>query len=116
MTTKQQVTLNTYRKNPRLLAKPMEDELGPGGILHPLLVAVAKDRNLRFEIRDRRFNVYYGGGNLLLVDGRKWPWMLHFDEKYFKGGALTPTLPTQVSAIDDAHAWVQAFQDLINGI
>lgn len=117
MTTKQRVNLNTYPKIPRLLAKPMEVALGPGGALHPVLVAVAKDRRLRLDIRDRRFNVYYGGGNLMLVDGRKSPWVLHFDEKYLKGGSLKPpTLPTQFSAIDDANAWVQAFPELIAGM
>jgi hypothetical protein len=117
MTTKQQVDLDTYWKRPRLLAEPMEAALGPGGGLHPFLVAVADDHRLRLDIRDRRFNVYYGGGNLMRVDGRKSPWVLHFDGKYFKGGALRPpTLPTQFSAIDDAHAWVQAFPDLIAGM
>jgi len=110
MTTKQQVNLNSYSKIPRLLSKPMEVALGPGGDLHPVLVAVAKDDRLRLDIRDRRFNVYYGGGNLMLVDGRKSPWALHFDKKYFKGGTLKPpTLPPQFSSIDDAHAWVLAF-------
>ena len=71
MTTKQQVNLNTYPKIPRLLAEPMEAALSPEGDLHPVLVAVAKDDRLRLDIRDRRFNVYYGGGNLMLVDGRK---------------------------------------------
>jgi hypothetical protein len=43
--------------------------------------------------------------------------MLHFDEKYFKGGALKPpTLPTQVSTKKDVHAWVQAFPKLIAGM
>jgi hypothetical protein len=117
MTTKQQVDLNIYPKIPRLLAEWMEVALGPGGALHPVLVAVAGDDRLRLDIRDRRFNVYYGGGNLMLVDGRKSPWELHFDEKYFKGGALKPpTLPTQFSDIDDAHAWVQAFPVLIDGM
>jgi hypothetical protein len=117
MTTKQQVDLNIYRKEPRLLAEQMEVALGPEGALRPVLVAVADDHQLRLDIRDRRFNVYYGGGNLMLVDGRKSPWALHFDEKYFKGGILQPpTLPTQFSAIDDANAWVQAFPSLIRSM
>jgi hypothetical protein len=117
MKTKQQVDLNTYRKIPRLLKGPMEVALAQGGTLHPVLVAVADDHRLRLDIRDCRFNVYYGGGNLMLVDGRKSTWMLHFDEKYFKGGSLKPpTLPTQFSCIDDAHAWVQAFPNLIAGM
>jgi hypothetical protein len=117
MTTKQQVNLNTYPKIPRLLAEPMEAALSPGGDLHPVLVAVAKDDRLRLDIRDRRFNVYYGGGNLMLVDGRKSPWALHFDKKYFKGGTpKPPTLPPQFSSIDDADDWVLAFPELIAGM
>jgi hypothetical protein len=117
MTTKRQVRLDTYRKSPRRLAGPMEAALGPGGGLHPVLVAVADDHRLRLDIRDRRFNVYYGGGSLMRVDGHESPWGLHFDGKYFRGGALQPpTLPTECSAIDDAHAWVQAFPDLIAGM
>jgi hypothetical protein len=81
------------------------------------LVAVAKDRRLRFEIRERRFNVYYGGGSLMRVYERKQRWMFHFDEKYFKDGALkAPKLPTQVLAIKDVDAWVQAFPKLIEGM
>jgi len=117
MTTKQQVNLNTYPKIPRLLAEPMEAALRPGGGLHPVLVAVAKNDRLRLDIRDRRFNVYYGGGNLMLVDGRKSPWELHFDKKYFKGGTPEPpTLPPQFSSIDDADDWVLAFPELIDGM
>jgi hypothetical protein len=37
--------------------------------------------------------VYYGGGNLMLVDGRKSPWALHFDKKYFKGVRRTVIIP-----------------------
>ena len=117
MTTKQQVNLDTYRKIPRLLSKQMEVALGPGGDLHPLLIAVDKDRRLRFEIRERRFNLYYCGGNLMRVYERKQLWMLHFDEKYFKGGALKPPkLPTQVSTRKDVHDWVKAFPELIAGM
>lgn len=43
--------------------------------------------------------------------------MLHFDEKYFKGGVLKPPkLPTQVSTNKDVHDWVKAFPDLIAGM
>ena len=117
MATKKDVNLDTYRKKPRLLAKQMEDALRPGGALHPVLAAVAGDDRLRLDIRERRFNVYYGGGSLMLVDGRELPWALHFDSKYFNGGALTPPdLPTQFSTIDDANAWVHAFPDLMAGM
>jgi hypothetical protein len=114
MTTKQQINLDTYKKKPRLLAESMEAALRPGGGLHPVLAAVAEDDQLRLDIRERRFNVYYGGGSVMLVDGRESPWVLHFDVKYFKDGtSQPPTLPAWFSTIDDAHAWVQAFSRLI---
>ncbi|MBI5117252.1 hypothetical protein HZA56_12325 [Candidatus Poribacteria bacterium] len=117
MTTKHQVDLDTYKKRPRLLPTSMECALGPGGDLHSVLEAVTQDNRLRLDIRDRRFNVYYGGGNLLLVNGQKSPWTLHFDEKYFRSGTLEgPSLPKQFSGSSDARAWVQAFPKLIAGM
>lgn len=115
--TKQEVNLNIYQKAPRMLSEQMMVALEPGGDLHPVLIAVAGDVRLRLDIRDRRFNVFYGGGNLMRVDGRTFPWELHFDEKYFKGGAIRPpALPTQFSTTDDTRAWVQAFPELIAGM
>ena len=95
----------------------MEKALGANGDLHPVLAAVVNHDRLRLEIRELRFNVYYGGGNLMLVDGRKTPWAMHFDEKYFKGGGLEPPiLPSQLSSVNDSHAWVKAFPELIAGM
>jgi hypothetical protein len=117
MTKKQEVDLDTYQKSPRLLAKAMEQALVPGGGLHPLLTAVTQDNRLRLEIRERRFNVYYAGGNLLLVDGRKSPWAMRFDEKYFRDGSFRPpTLPPQYSTLADSRAWIEEFPALIAGM
>lgn len=120
MTNKKQVDLDTYRnkKKPRLLAEAMEMALRPEGALRPVLDEIIKDDELRLDIRERRFNVYFQGGNLMRVDGRRQPWELHFDEKYFKGGApQTPKdLPMQFSTIDDAHAWVNKFSYLKAGM
>lgn len=117
MTQKQQVDLDNYQKPLRHLSDTMEAALRPGGGLHPILHAVSRDGRLRLDIRDSRFNVYFGGGSLMLVDGRWSPWELRFDEKYFKGGALTPpSLPRKYSAFTDASAWVQAFPDLMHAM
>lgn len=117
MTTKKYVNLKTYRKAPRQLAEPMLNALGSGGGLHPILDAVASNNKLRFDIRDRRFNIYYGGGSLMLVDGRVTPWALSSDDKYFKGGALSkPNLPSQFATEDDIRDWVAALPKLIEGM
>lgn len=117
MTKKLQVDLSVYRKRSRLLGAPMEKELREGG-LYPILVAVQQDTCLRLDIRDRRFNVYYRGGSLLCVDGRKSPWSMFCDKKYFAGDMLRRLagLPHQFSTSNDAQAWVQAFPALQAGM
>ncbi|MBW6485464.1 MAG: hypothetical protein K0B01_04850 [Syntrophobacterales bacterium] len=116
MTTKNDVDLTTYRKGPRLLTQAMEDALGPGGMLNPVLVRVAADQRLRLEIRDHRFNIYYRGGNLMRVDGRKKLWSLHFDKEYFNDiSCPAPELPQE--CIDaNLERWIEAFPDLIAGM
>ncbi|MDO8962928.1 MAG: hypothetical protein Q7W30_00370 [Coriobacteriia bacterium] len=117
MTKKHGVNLETYRKADRHLSKDLLNQLQGTGMLHPILEAVSGDDALRFDIRERRFNVYYQGGSLLMVDGRKSPVALHFDPKYFKGNATTaPELPASLSSRADAEAWVSAFGGLKRGM
>ena len=117
MTTKREVDLDSYQKSARLLAESMETALGPGGGLHSLLLAVNRDARLRVDIRHRRFNVYYRGGSLLLVDGRKSPPILRFDRKYFRNEEhKLPSLPPQFEKPDDIRAWIDAFPDLMKGM
>ncbi len=117
MTTKCQVNLDTYRKQPRRLSNEMLKALGSGGSLHPLLDAVRHDNRLRLEIRDGRFNIYYGGGSLLLVDGRVKPWTPKFDKKYFsKGKLVPPSLPPDCVSLDAARKCVAVFPQLMAGM
>jgi len=116
MTKKTDVDLDTYRKADRYLAKEMEVSLREGG-LQPILDEVLVDPTLQLDIRERRFNVYYGGGNLLLVDGRNNPWKLHFDANYFAGSSLEiPNLPKFFEMKADAKRWVDAFPELKAGM
>ena len=121
MTKKNDVDLATYhnKRKPRLLPKAMEDALGPGGMLNPVLRKVTgdADQKLRLEIRDRRFNLYYRGGNLMLVDGRgKSSLSLHFDKKYFNHTTiLPPDLPKECTAVNVIR-WLEAFPDLTAGM
>jgi hypothetical protein len=119
MTKKHEVKLDKYLKRPRKLQLSMESELVGNGKLRPILDAVLSDSRLRLDIRDSRFNVYYQGGNLMLVDGRKRDWALHFDEKYFKGNSvILPPLPKVLTSQDDSDSitWVEAFPLLIKGM
>lgn len=116
MTTKRQVDLETYRKAPRRLSDHLFKHLSEGD-LQPVLKAVVADPRLRLDIRERRFNVYYGGGSLMLADGRKSPTQLHFDAKYYKGNdTLMPLLPSVLNSLSDAQAWVGSFEELISGM
>jgi hypothetical protein len=119
MTTKQEVNLNTYKKDPRELQKSMMEALKPTGGLNPILAAVINDNENRFrlDIRYHSFNVYYKGGNLLCVDGNVSPWSFAFDEKYFKDGPLKlPILPEKYSSSEDSIAWVDSFSNLVDGM
>jgi len=109
MTRKSDVDLDVYKKHPRRISDEMWPALLHGGILHPLMSAVAQDYSLRFEIRYRRFNIYYGGGSVLMVDGRERPWKLKFDKKYFQGTPpATLNLPSDCTKEEDVIAWVNA--------
>jgi hypothetical protein len=80
--------LDDYKKEPRVLAKQVLDEL-TNGRAKPILQAVKtthKNKQLRFEIRsETRFNVYYRGGSILRVNGRKrnGDWDIGFNMNYF---------------------------------
>ena len=115
MTTKAQVKLDSYRKKPRDLSDELMTALEAGGDLAPVLAAVKRSSELRLDIRDRRFNVYYSGGSLLLVDGRKSPPTMMFDKKYFKG-RTAPDLPDQLRTVTDSLSWVAAFPELMEGM
>jgi hypothetical protein len=95
----------------------MELALRPHGELRLIVEAVINDDRLRLDIRAHQFNIYYGGGNLMLVGGRRSPWEARFDTKYFKGGTLIPpVLPTKLTSTGDSRAWMRAFPQLMAGM
>lgn len=118
MTTKQEVDLQSYEKAPRALSSDLENALGPGGVLQDVLAEVKRDRLLRLEIRAGRFNVYYGGGNLLRVHGQKNTWEMEFDKQYFPDGSALKALnlPPVAHGANEVLAWVQAFPVLVGGM
>lgn len=119
MATKNDVNLAKYSKAPRHLSDGMVLELAPGGGLHAIVEAVSGDPDhaLRLDIREKRFNIYHRGGNLLCVDGRRRPWAMSFDPKYFKdSGSQIPALPDGFKDDADARAWCNAFPTLREGM
>lgn len=119
MATKNDVNLATYSKAPRHLSDGMVLELAPGGGLHAIVEAVSNDpdRALRLDIREKRFNIYHRGGSLLCVDGRRRPWAMSFDPRYFKdSGCQIPALPDRFTDGADARAWCDAFPTLREGM
>lgn len=78
------VKVRTYRKGARRLPDEMMIGLGHGKGLSPILDEVKRDGTLRLDIRDRRFNVYYRGGSLLCVDGRKKDWTMSFEQGFMR--------------------------------
>ncbi len=112
MTHKTDVDLETYRKRPRALEGEMVAAL-LDGVLSPIRQAVLGDPSLRLEIRDRCFNVYYGGGNLVRVIRRKSQWEPHFDRKYYEGNLSTPPdLPAVLGSSVASGVWTAAFPKL----
>lgn len=114
---KDDIDLDSYTKAPRRLVDDMMRKLGPGGELSPILDEVKGSERLRLDIRDHRFNVYYRGGSLLCVDGRRRPWALHFDRRYFSElpDKLRQLLEESAS-IEHSGEWVAAFPELMDGM
>lgn len=114
MPRKSNIDLLTYPKNPRRLSDNTMDELGAMGMLHPILEAVAQDPELRLDIRDGYFNVYYGGGSLLRLQKSRQGWEARFDEKYFRKMPHQVNLPSAtIASAADTRRWVKAFPALI---
>jgi hypothetical protein len=119
MTRKQGVDLDTYSKRPRVLSLEMLSDL-EAGVLTPILEAVHDHPELRLDIRDQCFNVYYCGGNLLQVVCHKGQWVPHFADKYCRLESKAPLvvpewlarLPKSLDTQEATREWVDAFQML----
>ena len=120
MAGKNDVNLDTYKKKPRMLSRELLPALQTG-CLSPIRAAVNDDDNLRLDIRDQRFNVYYGGGSLLRVGRRGSHWEPHFDTKYYKKKGdstclILPEwlerLPRALNGSNETLEWVAVFPKL----
>ena len=111
------VKVRTYRKGARCLRDDMMKALGHGKGLSPILDEVKRDGTLRLDIRDGRFNVYYRGGSLLCVDGRKKDWTMSFAKEYFANRSdRLPKLPARFASTASSLEWVAAFPPLKKGM
>ena len=66
-------------------------------------------------IRDRYFNVYYRGGNILkVIEHRKGLYRTSFDDQYNKLQRNIPDSPASIANQADAEKWVASFPDRKN--
>ena len=91
----------------------INDLLDKNGLLHPILERTRYDDTLMLAIRDNYINIYYRGGNLLMVAAQaKGSYQSSFDKQYDKSGKKIPVLPTTIKSQDDAKTWVDEFPHL----
>ena len=77
------------------------------GFLSPIRERVVRDQSLCLEIRSDYINVYYRGGNALMLRRSAAGYSASFDTKYFSGPV--PSMPPPlVSCSADVAAWLHA--------
>jgi hypothetical protein len=97
----------------KLSARFLSDLKNADGILYPILERAKKDHTLMLAIRENYINIYYRGGNLLMIkeqDGNFYH--TSFDDQYNKSGKSIPPLPTVIKSRDDAITWIDEFPRL----
>ena len=94
----------------RKISKKFREDL-KSGILSLILANVHRDNNLTIEIRSKYINIYYRGGNMLLIREKKTGYNFEFDLRYVKEDndnkvkILISELPKHVATLNDAQAW-----------
>ena len=85
---------SSYKKQLRRLSKAQESELSQGR-LYPILEYVARDPEVRLDIRPNKANIYFDGGSLLCLEGaRESAFRSVFDLGYVgQSGRITELLP-----------------------
>ncbi len=84
-----------------------------GGLLHPILERVKQDHTLMIAIRDNYINIYYRGGNLLMIKEQdKGSYQSSFDLNYNIFEKNIPDTPKVINSQDGAKKWVEAFPHL----
>ena len=90
-----------------------DDLVNNDGLLAPILARVKADHTLMFAIRDKYFNIYYRGGNILKIERRnQGGYLASFDDEYNKTEIEMPALPAAIKSQGDAKTWVAAIPQL----
>jgi hypothetical protein len=103
-----------YCHKMRGLSEKFMSDLGPDGLLYPILARVKQDDTLMLAIRENYINIYYRGGNILKISVPKQGngfYNSSFDAEYDKSGTVHgPT--SHIKSQNDAKAWVEEFPHL----
>ena len=91
----------------------MNNLMKKDGVLGPILDRVKKDDTLMLAIRDGYINIYYRGGNLLMIEEQcNNSYTSSFDKQYNKSGKTVPETPKKIESRADAEKWVKTFPHL----
>lgn len=87
--------------------------LKKGGILHPVLQRIWKDRTLDLQIRSNEVHIYYRGGRLLNINRNATGYYCGFDTNYINDNeAISNKFPSKMYSENDAHEIVKTFPEL----
>lgn len=87
--------------------------LKDGGILHPIVNRIQKDRTLDFQIRSNEVHIYYRGGKILGIKPSTNIYICEFDANYDRYKELQlPVFPKKVSSESDSKSIVEAFPQM----
>ncbi|BEH08894.1 hypothetical protein GSUET_05060 [Geobacter sulfurreducens subsp. ethanolicus] len=91
--------------------------LKDGGILHPIVNRIQKDRTLDFQIRSNEVHIYYRGGKILGIKPSTNIYICEFDANYDRYKELQlPVFPKKVSSESDSKSIVEAFPQMKQAI
>lgn len=87
--------------------------LKEGGLLHPIVNRIQKDRTLDFQIRSNEVHIYYRGGKILGIKSSVNMYTCDFETKYDRYKELQlPEFPMALTDERDSKAIVEAFPQM----
>lgn len=83
------------------------------GMLKDVLQRVKDDATLDLEIRENYINIYYRGGNLMMIKENGSRYKAEFHKEYFQNGSQL-NLPEVLAGQNDVDIWIKEFPFLKN--